>query len=201
GARHSGKTSFAFQSAVNSALEGRRVIVMCCEHVLCSKLPQPLTPLCNLDKTALGRIEFVYVESIAEVVRELSTWMTPQDVPALVIVDDDSFTDAGDARRTAQLLAALENVYEWMTRHANTHTNGTSAVGSSAVGVRFHYVLVSNNFPERSQGAELPFSAFPLVCIYVGSTGSVVVHTMETDRTEVRPLQLEWDNGLILRTA
>ncbi|EKG05928.1 hypothetical protein TCSYLVIO_002989 [Trypanosoma cruzi] len=182
GARHSGKTSFAFQAAVNTAQNGGRVVVLCREHVLYMKMPQPFTPLGSLDEDALLRIEFMYVDSFPDAFRELGAWSTPDDVPALLLLDDDSFTDAGDTRRTAQVLSALENVHAWITR----------------CGRCFHYVFVSNSFPEIWQGAELPFAAFPLVCFLFGSTGSVSVQTTVGDMSEPKPLRLSWHNGLCM---
>ncbi|RNF26395.1 uncharacterized protein Tco025E_01256 [Trypanosoma conorhini] len=182
GARRSGKTSFAFQAAVNTVRGGGRAVVLCQEHVLYSKMPRPFTPLGDLDEAALLRMEFLYVESLADAFREVAAWSTPEDAPALVILDDDSFADAGDARRTAQMLSALENVHAWLTR----------------CGRCFHYVLVSNSFPERGQGVELPFAAFPLLCLLFGSAGSVSVQTLEDDTAEAKPLRLAWHDGLLL---
>ncbi|KEG09389.1 hypothetical protein DQ04_05301030 [Trypanosoma grayi] len=184
GARRRGKTSFAFQAAVNTVQDGARAVVLCQEHVLYSKMPQPFTPLTMLDEAALRRIEFVYVESLADVVREVGGWSTPHEAPALVLVDDDSLTDAGDVRRTAQVLSALENVHEWLTR----------------IGQVFHYVLVSNSFAERQQSVELPFAAFPLVNALFGSAGTVSLQPTQSEMTQMKPLRLEWRDGLVLQT-
>ncbi|RNF11041.1 hypothetical protein TraAM80_01168 [Trypanosoma rangeli] len=182
GARHSGKTSFAFQAAVSTVRDGSRVMVLCQEHVLYSKMPRPFTPLGDLDEAALLRMEFLYVDSLADTLREVAAWSTPDEAPALVLIDDDSFTDAGEVCQTAQTLSALENVHAWLTR----------------CGRCFHYVFVSNSFPERGQGVELPFAAFPLVCFLFGSAGTVSVQTLEGDISEAKSLRLAWHDGLVL---
>nr|CCC94616.1 unnamed protein product [Trypanosoma congolense IL3000] len=185
GPRSCGKTSFAFQAVVNTVQDGGRVVVLCQEFVLYAKMPRPFTPLEQLGEELLSRIEFAYLTSTADVVRELGRWIELGDVPALVLIDDDSFSDAGDVRHTALMLSMLENVYAWVERNGGI----------------FHYLFVSSSYPVSSVRENLPLGAFPLAWFNFTSGGTVYVAAKGLAPSAARPLVLEWREGLVLRSV
>lgn len=185
GPRSCGKTSFAFQAVINTVVgEEERVIILCQEHVLYEKMPKPFTPLEELNEDALTRIEFAYLSSMADVVRELSSWTVGSSLPALVVVDDEAFLDAGDERLTAVMLSMLENVSAWAKQF-----NGV-----------FHYIVVTNSYPDRGLREKLPFATFPLIWFTFGSVGSVQVAVAGTSQVSTHPLMLEWRDSLTVRS-
>ncbi|CBZ36450.1 hypothetical protein, conserved [Leishmania donovani] len=203
GARAVGKTSLAFQAAINTVQRaGGSVVVLCQESTLYAKVPQPFTPLSSLSESALGHIEFIYVEGWTAALREMMGFRTTRAVPALLIVDDDGFevTVPADGRgkrsgqyldflvdtAAASCLSYLENLHDWMTRHDRP----------------FFYILVTNHLPESATQLSLPYAAFPLVNVWVGASGTVQITTTQAGGTaEVvsPPAYLTWQNGLRMR--
>ncbi|KAG5471925.1 hypothetical protein CUR178_02590 [Leishmania enriettii] len=203
GARAVGKTSLAFQAAINTVqCAGGSVVVLCQESSLYAKVPQPFTPLSSLSESALGRIEFIYVESWTAALREMMGFRTTKAVPTLVLVDDDGFdvtaaTDrcgkrAGQHRDVlftsaiASCLSYLEGLHDWMTGH----------------GRAFFYVVVTNRLPQCATPLPLPYAAFPLVSVWIGASGTVQITPTVADRAAAAvapPLAyLTWQNGLCM---
>ncbi|CAJ1032703.1 hypothetical protein Q4I30_006214 [Leishmania utingensis] len=203
GARAVGKTSLAFQAAINTVQRSDgSVVVLCQESTLYSKVPQPFTPLRSLPESTLGRIEFIYVEGWTAALREMMGFRTTRAVPTLVLVDDDGFevtapadcrgkrigrhSDVLVATAAASCLSYLENLHDWMTRHGHP----------------FFYVLVTNRLPESATQLSLPYAAFPLVNVWVGASGTVQITPTSADSTAavVAPaVCLTWQNGLRMR--
>lgn len=203
GARASGKTSLAFQAAINAIRRSGDdapvvVVVFCQEAAFYAKVPVPFTPLSTLTESALGQIEFVYVESWSGVLRELMELRTTRAVPPLLLIDDDGFELDTAARRggrngqhadvltstaAAACLSYLENIQNWMSRSAQT----------------FSYIVVTNELPESATQLPLPYAAFPLVNVWVGASGVVRITPIPTDTTVVAPAYVTWRNGLQLR--
>ncbi|KPA73939.1 putative mitochondrial hypothetical protein [Leptomonas pyrrhocoris] len=201
GARASGKTSLAFQAAINTVQrEGERgqVVVLCQESAFYAKVPVPFTPLGALSPSELGRIEFVYVESWSAALRELMELRTLHAVPPLLLIDDDGFevetpsarlgrsgqhADVLTSTAAAACLSYLENIHDWITRNRRP----------------FSYVLVTNALPESATRLALPYAAFPLVSVWVGASGVVQVTPVPCDPTVIAPAYLTWRNGLQLR--
>ncbi|KAG5471275.1 hypothetical protein LSCM1_01348 [Leishmania martiniquensis] len=207
GARAVGKTSLAFQAAINTVqCAGGSVVVLCQESALYAKVPQPFTPLSTLSEAALGRIEFIYVESWTAALREMMGFRTTRAVPTLVLVDDDGFEVTATADRRskragqnsevlftsaiASCLSYLENVHEWMNAHSRV----------------FFYVLVTNHLPESATQLSLPYSAFPLVSVWIGASGTVHITPTTADRAAAGaapsppPAYLTWRNRLCMRS-
>ncbi|KPI90318.1 hypothetical protein ABL78_0545 [Leptomonas seymouri] len=200
GARSSGKTSLAFQAAINAvqrAHGSEGVVVLCQESAFYAKVPVPFTPLNSLSESALGRIEFVYVESWHMALRELMELRVIRAVPPLLLIDDDGFEVEAASRRdgksgqhadvlastaAAACLSYLENVHDWMARNQRP----------------FSYILVTNRLPESATRLPLPYAAFPLVSVWVGASGVVQVTPMPCDATVVAPAYVTWRNGLQL---
>ncbi|CBZ29103.1 conserved hypothetical protein [Leishmania mexicana MHOM/GT/2001/U1103] len=203
GARAVGKTSLAFQAAINTVQRtSGSVVVLCQESTLYAKAPQPFTPLSSLSESALGRIEFIYVEGWTAVLREMMGFHTTRAVPTLLLVDDDGFevTVAADRRgkrsgqhpdvlvdtAAASCLSYLENLHDWMTRHDRP----------------FFCVLVTNHLPEPATQLPLPYATFPLVNVWVGASATVQITTTQAcGAAEVvsPPAYLTWQNGLRMR--
>lgn len=200
GARASGKTSLAFQAVVNTVQRNDtgHVVVLCQESAFYAKVPVPFTPLNSLPESALGRIEFVYVESWSGVLRELLELRTTQSVPPLLLIDDDGFvleaptqrggrsgqhSDVLTSTAAAACLSYLENMHDWMTRNARC----------------FSYVLVTNQLPESATQLALPYAAFPVVNVWVGASGVVQITPMPSDGAVVAPAYIAWRSGLQLQ--
>lgn len=200
GARASGKTSLAFQAAINAVHSGDHVVVLCHESSFYAKVPAPFTPLNTLSEAALGRIEFVYVERWSGALRELMELRTTRAVPPLLLIDDDGFetaaaaasqrggrsgqqADVQAAAAAAATLSYVENVYDWMLRN----------------GRGFAYIVVTNGLSESATQLALPYAAFPLVSVWVGASGVVQVTPLPADTTAVAPAYVTWRNGLQLR--
>ncbi|KAK7195145.1 hypothetical protein NESM_000438700 [Novymonas esmeraldas] len=206
GARAAGKTSLAFQAAINTVLygggdsESSSVVVLCQESAFYTKVPQPFTPLGSLAESALNRIEFIYVESWTAALREMMGFRTTRAVPTLVLVDDDGFEVAAPAERgggrggqhpevvaaaaAASCLSYLESLHQWVSRH----------------GRAFFYVLVTNQLPESATQLSLPYAAFPVVNVWVGASGAVHITPTPADTAAATaPTHITWMNGLHLR--
>lgn len=201
GARASGKTSLAFQAAISTAQRGcddQYVMVLCNESAFYAKVPAPFTPLSSLTDSALSRIVFVYVESWKAVLRELMELRSTQDVPSLLMIDDDGLEVEAPSRQNgragqhagvfastaaASCLSFLENVHAWMSRHRKP----------------FSYLLVTNQLPESATQLALPYAAFPLVNVWVGASGVVEITPTPSDDVVVPPAYITWLNGLRLR--
>lgn len=203
GARASGKTSLAYEAAIQTVRAGGQVVVLCVESALYAKVPQPFTPLKSLPQSVLSRIEFIYVDGWSTALRELMAFRLVREVPELLLIDDDGFTEANVARLAerppsgfgfkdhsmlhrglpasmAACLSFLENMYSWVTR------NGRSVF----------YTVVTNDVPDGSTQLPLPFTAFPLVNVWFGASGLVQVTPSVGDPAVVKPVQLCWDRGL-----
>ncbi|EPY33537.1 hypothetical protein AGDE_04056 [Angomonas deanei] len=164
GARSCGKTSFTFQAVINTILDGGSVLVLCSESSIYSKVPQPFVPLASLPEEALQRIEFIYINRWSEAVEELAMFDKVDEVPSLIVVDDDEFADAaeeGNTRSTANIggvgvplcLSYLENMKQWRQRN----------------GKPFFYIAVSNTIcVSEVHALPLPYAVFPLVRVWVG---------------------------------
>lgn len=198
GARAAGKTSLAFQAAINTVLDGGHVVVLCHESAFYAKVPVPFTPLHTLTEAALGCIEFVYVESWTGVLKELMELRHCSTVPPLLLVDDDGFeaeapsqhggrsgqhADVVTATAAAACLSYLENIHDWMARNAKS----------------FAYVVVTNQLTESATQLALPYAAFPLVNVWVGASGVVQMTPVPSDAAVVAPAYVTWRNGLQLQ--
>lgn len=189
GGRRCGKTSLVFQASVNCVLSGGRVVVLCHEAVLAAKLPKPFTRLTAVPEEALQRIEFIYVDSWTTVTRELMALSQLQEAPSLIIVDDDGFSEdvvkrdrTPGPKAVAQGLSFMDNYWDWM------HRNGRD----------FTYVVVTNRLADSAGRLGLPYTAFPLVHLYVSSTGLVEVTPTAADRSPIEVVSLRWADGLEL---
>lgn len=190
GARQSGKTSFAFQAAVNTVLAGGRATILCEESALNAKLPQPFVSLSALPEAALQRMEFVYVNGWGSALMELMGWTSTRDVPSLLLIDDDGFTEetAGRANHTTHAMALclsfVENLWDWVSRR----------------GGRLMYAVVTNAFPDYSGRLPLPFTAFPVVSVqFEGMSGVIRVTPMPEDTADPPLTKVTWaNNGLRL---
>ncbi|GET91038.1 hypothetical protein, conserved [Leishmania tarentolae] len=203
GARAVGKTSLAFQAAINTVQGvGGSVVVLCQESTLYAKVPQPFTPLGSLSESALGHIEFIYVAGWTAALREMMGFCTTRAVPTLLLVDDDGFEvtaptdrrgkrsgqhpDVLVATTIASCLSYLENIHDWMTRHDHP----------------FFYIVVTNHLPESATQLSLPFAAFPLVNVWIGASGVVQITANAADgaaEVVIPPAYLTWQNGLRMR--
>eukprot|EP00796_Vickermania_ingenoplastis_P009460 gene9460-6642_t len=164
GPRSTGKSSFAFQAAVNVVLRGGSVIVLCHETCIYRKVPRPFTPLSSLSAEELQRLEFAYVSdwtAALEHLMEMDAQAESCGLPDLVLLEDDSFPS--DPR--SPLLAA----------HCASYAEGVAARLSGGGAQRFYYILVLNAAEPGPAGRlELPLSALPAV--QVRFTLSGVVH-------------------------
>lgn len=202
GARAVGKTSLAFEAAVNTVLSGGSVVVLCKEAALYAKLPQPFTPLRSLSAAALGRLDFIYVDGWTAALREMMTFRTTRAVPTMALIDEDGFDVApapadrreGRAGQRPELLQAtaaaaclsyLSNLHDWMTRQSRP----------------FFYVVATNELPESASQLSLPYTAFPLVDVWVGASGVVEITPVAAERAVVvvAPAYIAWRDGLCLR--
>ena len=193
GSSGSGKSSLAFQCALNCAAGHApsiasptrdldnvgqvhpRVVVCCHRSVPHTKAPKPQSSMDALDEETLDRIEFVYVETLADVRRhcaELFDFTTESQrasgspakmpPPTLIVVEDDGLSDAAisiggnssiDAKLSYSKTVAL---LESTTSYIRTQ-------GDQWPGLRLHaasYILVSNIAASIGLAAvsELPFS-------------------------------------------
>lgn len=223
GPRSSGKTSFAFQAAVNTVLAGGSVVALCHEHGVYRKVPEPFTPLTSLDHEALHRLEFAYVTDWKGALRELmamddevvanEAWRRrrgPADAegatdegarssaPQLVLVDDDGFTM--DEMWAAQCFSYLDSMYQRSLRCGrDSRLEGNQLPP-------FMYIVVCNaaelTGSELDGVPSLPISAFPCVHVRFSRSGMVsVTPLVEDTEADVGPLLLGWQGGLKVQTV
>lgn len=192
GAPHSGKSSLAFQAAINVAQRGERVLVICHEQILYTKVPRPFTPLDSVDSQSLALIEFVYVTSFGTALAQLAK-LPVVDFPSLIVVDNDGidgFSPASQATATSVLLSALMNVSDWRRR--------CMPAGSFFFVYADHHhhpACVDNAISDAS-----PAGAFPIVTIDVSANGVVSVRPIPGDHVVVNRILVSWGpEGLELR--
>lgn len=200
GARGCGKTSFAFQVAINCVLDGGTALVICREASMQAKLPKPFVKLEEIPVNMLDRIQFIYVEDWSAAAQELMELSAKDEVPSVIVIDDDGFdaaaADASTATRTTSssssslgspslslCLSCLENVKDWFSRNH----------------LPLSYVVVSNTaYADHMRRLPLPLGAFPVVHIWMGASGTVQVTPVAADTTAVDVFSLQWRDGLCL---
>ncbi|EPY36454.1 hypothetical protein STCU_00573 [Strigomonas culicis] len=195
GARACGKTSFAFQVAVNCVLDGGIALVICTEASVHAKVPRPFVKLEDLPASALERIQFLYVDSWASAAHELMELSAADEIPSFIMIDDDGFADGADAAAPARAppslgsaslalcLSCLENVGDWLARNRRP----------------LSYAVVSNTAcADHMRRLPLPLGAFPLVHVWMGASGTVQVTPVAADDRVVEMCALRWRDGLCL---
>lgn len=235
GARSCGKTSLAFQAAVNCVLGGGRVLVICQESSVYAKVPRPFVPLSSLPEEALTRMEFVYADCWPAAFREVAVATRRRaSLPDLVLIDDDGMAmedlgapasaaagttagpelrpgasrghRAGGINSIAQCFSLLENITEWLS-HRNGRqftyivTTNSSTVGGAGAGSDGGFRGAGSSYHQRQGSAVgLPLAAFPVVRIFIGSSGTVQVTPVPADRADTvcKSFSLRWDDGLQL---
>lgn len=209
GVRRGGKSSFAFQAAINTVLDGGTVLALCHEQCVSRKVPQPFTSLAALSMEELNRLEFAYVSDWESAIKELldideSGSEDENYIPDLIILEDDGwnsvpiFTGYGEGDRRsrglldglrATCLSILVNLRNRMLRSRRNFT----------------FIVVSNHEPGIDYGGgldrrlELPLSNFPLVHVQFSGTGVVHVIPLACDtKATINSFSLEWNDGLQL---
>lgn len=187
GMPRTGKSSLAFQCALEHAFLGKRVMIFCCRSVAYAKLPQPQCDISTVDEGVLGRIEFTYVSSLKDVRRACAESLgltsgertavgkdsNNSSDPSVIVVEDDGLEDSHDKASAMKTLAVLSNTVQWIR---------TERMSSC------FYVFVTNCVssafaPEKEPHAPaddtkivplpLPYRAAPVHCkITVASSGA-----------------------------
>lgn len=200
GSRQCGKTSFGFQAAVNTVLEGGNVVVICSENQIFNKQPCPFTPLSSLSEQVLNNIEFIYADDWEKALRELLLMKSMADVPSLILIDDGGWTAVREKKtvqdRVALALSVLHNISDWMTRNGRPFyyvvvTNAVAADDTSARGS----TMSSREANAAIERPALPLGAFPTVFLHMDACGTVCVFPVPTDTVRVDPIRTTWGEG------
>lgn len=159
GPPRSGRSSLALQCAVSAATAGSHVVYLCAEDNMLQRLPKSQVPLEELPPDALARIEFHYVHSLADVRGFVATVLAECPTPAVIVVDDDQFTDAGDRGDAAKTLAALAHAVGWARTGAAD--SWRDAASWDEHGPHSCFFVFATHQPTNPQWPGGPASTFP----------------------------------------
>jgi hypothetical protein len=158
GVPRAGKSSLAFQAAVDHARRGRRVVVLCQQAAMYAKMPRPQRDVDELGEATLVLIEFVYVAGLTDVRRHCAANFdhdpTAADggvpFPSLVVVEDDGLDDAADRLEATKTIACVDAAVAWAR---DTLPAAAGAAAGAAAASSFVYV---SNAPFAAPPATLP---------------------------------------------
>lgn len=124
GPARSGKSSVAFQSAINAVLRGHHALILAHPATAQARRPmRPVTAVDTLPTDALERLDFAYTATAKACCQALASIGTSLDggaVPHTIVVDYDTMEDREDPLPLAKLLALLANTVAF-TRQALSH--------------------------------------------------------------------------------
>lgn len=198
GPRGVGKSSFAYQAAVNTVLAGGTVVVMCHEHNVSRRVPMPFTPISSLSRDELRRLEFMYVNDWAAALTELWNMESSRSVPDVILIDDEGFGLVVDGARNPMMAAANCLSYCLNMRERLGGSSSPGDLGSNGKKA-LTFIVISNAI--GGDGLELPLTALPMVQVRFTVSGFVHVLPLPCDmEATVEPFSLGWNelSGLCL---
>lgn len=224
GARSSGKSSLAFQAAVNTVQRGGTVLVLCHEQCLSHKVPQPFTSLATLSEEELNRLEFGYVNDWESAIKELLDMDdgASEDgscIADMIILEDEgwnSFPSAGSPRggRSSGRPHSRGVLNSDSGRYFRGVLDSQRATCLSILvllrnrmmqsGRNLTFIVVSNNYSAIEYSGlentlDLPLSNFPLVQLQFSPSGMVNVIPLPSDgKAFLSSFSLQWKDGLQL---